>query len=317
MIEVQNLVKYYGDAPAVSGISFSVQPGEVVGLLGPNGAGKSTTQRILTGYIPFTSGLVKTAGIPVREDPLAARQQIGYLSENNPLYESLGVWECLELYCGFRHIPVEERQKRIDTVTAQCALEDVVSKDVSELSKGYRQRLGLALAILHDPAILILDEPTSSLDPIQQKEVRRLILALKQKKTVLLSTHILSEAQKLCDRIYIIHQGKIIAQGTVEELESQAKNDFVFYIRLKGPQKEIMPALQALPGLKKAEYSDEKEPGCPGFLITSHTDLRLPLFEMSSKRTWPIMELKQQSATLDDIFHSLTEKQMKQLDFEP
>jgi ABC-2 type transport system ATP-binding protein len=175
-------------------------------------------------------------GVDVLENPMDVRRRVGYLSEANPLYESLGVLESLTLFARLREIPEDRIAPRIREAAEQCSLLDVMSKDVGELSKGYRQRLGLALAILHDPQILILDEPTSALDPNQQKEVRDLILRLKEKKTVLLSTHILPEAQRICDRILIIHKGRIVAQGTMDELQQKMTNGQTFYVRLKGPR---------------------------------------------------------------------------------
>jgi ABC-2 type transport system ATP-binding protein len=232
----------------VTDVSFTVNPGEVVGLLGPNGAGKSTTLRVLTGYLPPTSGVIKMGGWDVQENPMDVRRRVGYLSEANPLYESLGVWESLRLFARLREIPENRMDSRIDEVAEQCSLLEVMSKDVGELSKGYRQRLGLALAILHDPQILILDEPTSALDPNQQKEVRDLILRLKEKKTVLLSTHILPEAQKICDRILIIHKGKIAAQGTLEELQKGVTRTQTFYVRLRGPADRVSAKLRSPSG---------------------------------------------------------------------
>jgi ABC-2 type transport system ATP-binding protein len=305
MIEVQNLLKDYGSARAVAGISFSVQPGEVVGLLGPNGAGKSTTLRILTGYLPPTQGTVKMASVDIQEHPLEARQRLGYLSETNPLYESLGVWECLELFAKFRGLPSQNLKRRLARVVEQCSLESVVAKDVSQISKGYRQRLGLALAILHDPDILILDEPTSALDPNQQQEVRDLILSLKEKKTVLLSTHILPEAQNICDRLLIIHQGRIVAQGTVAELQGRMEGETTYYVRLKGPADAMLSALRGLPAVSRAEMADQEEGGS-GFHLSSSSDPRQALFELTAEKRWPILELRRRSASLDEIFRSLT-----------
>jgi ABC-2 type transport system ATP-binding protein len=306
MIDIENLVKDYGTTRAVDDVSFRLQPGEVVGLLGPNGAGKSTTLRILTGYLPATRGRVSVGGVNIQDDPLEARRRIGYLSENNPLYESLGVWECLELTARLRGLPGSALAARIRRVVEQCSLGNVISKDVGQLSKGYRQRLGLALAMVHDPDILILDEPTSALDPNQQKEVHDLIFALREKKTVLLSTHILPEAQRLCDRLLIIHRGRIVARGTVEELQGQLQGGTVHYVRLRGPALEIEPALQGLPGVTGVQAVDEAEPGCPGFHVASTDDPRPALFALAANRHWPIMELRRQSASLDEIFRSLT-----------
>ncbi|MBK6879603.1 MAG: ABC transporter ATP-binding protein [Elusimicrobia bacterium] len=305
MINVQGLIKDYGPTRAVAGVSFTVNPGEVVGLLGPNGAGKSTTLRVLTGYLPPTAGTVTLDGVNVLADALETRRRVGYLSETNPLYESLGVWEALELFAHLREIPPGRIDARLREVIDQCALRDVVSKDIGELSKGYRQRLGLALAILADPPILILDEPTSALDPNQQKDVRDLILRLKEKKTVLLSTHILPEAQRMCDRLLIIHKGQIVAQGTVAELQDRLAGAQSFYVRLKAPA-AAAEALAGLAGVTAVEKRDEAEVGCPGFLLTGTRDPREDLARLCADRRWPLMELRRQTATLDDIFRQLT-----------
>lgn len=307
MIEVNALIKEYGPTRAVSGVSFTVNPGEVVGLLGPNGAGKSTTLRVLTGYLPPTSGTVKMGGVDVLENPLEVRRRVGYLSEANPLYESLGVWESLTLFARLREIPENRVAARVREAAEQCSLLDVMSKDVGELSKGYRQRLGLALAILHDPQILILDEPTSALDPNQQKEVRDLILRLKEKKTVLLSTHILPEAQRICDRILIIHKGTIVAQGTMDELQQRLTGGQTFYVRLKGPTEALTARLGELLGVTSVKPQDELEPGCPGFLISSSEDPREAVSRLAAETGWPIMELHRPAAALDDIFRQFTE----------
>ncbi|MBL0349253.1 MAG: ABC transporter ATP-binding protein [Elusimicrobia bacterium] len=306
MIDVQNLIKDYGPTRAVAGISFRVEPGEVVGLLGPNGAGKSTTLRILTGYLPPTAGRVVLDGVDVLENPLEARRRIGYLSEINPLYESLGVWECLDLFGRLRGMDAALLAKRRGPVVEECALTDVMHKDVGELSKGFRQRLGLALAILHDPQILILDEPTSALDPNQQKDVRDLILRLKEKKTVLLSTHILPEAQRMCDRLLIIHQGKIAAQGTVADLQAHRTGTETVYVRLRGPAGEVADALEKLPGVTAVQTADATEPGATGYHVTAAEDPRDPLVRLAVDRRWALLELRRRSESLDDIFERLT-----------
>lgn len=306
MIDVQDLTKNYGPTAAVRGLSFRVEPGEVVGLLGPNGAGKSTTLKMLTGYLPPTSGTVTLGEVDVQAQPLEARRRIGYLSEINPLYESLGVWECLELFGRLRGLAGDTLRRRIGESAEACALRDVMSKDVGELSKGYRQRLGLALAILHDPQILILDEPTSALDPNQQRDVRDLILRLKEKKTVLLSTHILPEAQRMCDRLLIIHKGRIAAQGTVKDLQQAQSGVHTLYLRLRGPESEITAALSAQPGVTEARVKDEAEAGAPGFWVTSTEDLRDSLTRLAYEKRWPILEVRREGASLDEIFQSLT-----------
>lgn len=307
MIDVLHLVKNYGETRAVAGVSFRVEPGEVVGLLGPNGAGKSTTLRVLTGYLPPSSGSVRMDGIDVLENPLGARRRIGYLSEINPLYESLGVWECFSLFGRLRGLTGPDLERRTRRVAEECAVRDVMHKNVSELSKGYRQRLGLALAILHDPQILVLDEPTSALDPNQQKDVRDLILRLKEKKTVLLSTHILSEAQRMCDRLLVIHRGRIAAQGTVAELQTRAGGTS-YYVRYRGPANDVRSALAALPGVAAAAFVDELEPEGPGFRVDADDDPREALVRLAADRRWTLLELRREGDSLDDIFRRLTEE---------
>lgn len=306
MIDVKNLKKNYGDVVAVNGVSFQVQPKEVVGLLGPNGAGKSTTLRVLTGYLPPSDGSVTIDGIDILEHPLEARRRIGYLSETNPLYDSLGVWECLEMIAGLRGLERSRVKEAVLKAAERCSILDVISRDVNELSKGYRQRLGLALAILHDPSILILDEPTSALDPNQQQEVRDLILDLKKQKTVILSTHILPEAQNLCDRLLIINGGRIVAQGTFAEMQKQMQGAPILYVRLQGPEFDMASALRTLPGVLGLDKVDEEEPGSVGFHLSAEGDPRREVFQLAAARGWPILEMHRRSASLDEIFRSLT-----------
>jgi ABC-2 type transport system ATP-binding protein len=213
MIEVQQLTKNYGTTVAVDHVSFVVQPGEVVGLLGPNGAGKTTMLKMLTGYLPPTEGAARVANFDIFDQSLDLRRRIGYLPETNPLYEELAVYESLTWTARLRGMVPADYEGAIRRVIQVCGLESVVGKDIAHLSKGFRQRVGLAQAILHDPEILILDEPTSGLDPNQQDDVHALIQTMRLKKTILLSTHILSEASRVCDRVLIIHKGKIVADG--------------------------------------------------------------------------------------------------------
>ncbi|MBK8870159.1 MAG: ABC transporter ATP-binding protein [Elusimicrobia bacterium] len=306
MMDVRGLVKEYGSTVAVADISFQVRPGEVVGLLGPNGAGKSTTLRVLTGYLPPTGGSVTLDGVDILENPMETRRRVGYLSETNPLYESLNVWETLRLFAQLRIPDKLTASARIDEVARQCSLVDVMHKDVGELSKGYRQRLGLALAILHDPDILILDEPTSALDPHQQQEVRDLIFRLKEKKTVLLSTHILPEAQRLCDRILILHQGRIAAEGTLDQLRQRLSGNGTLYVRFKGPAEALKSRLTAMNGVKTVQRQDEEEPGCPGFELTVETDIRVDLNGLAAEMGCPLLELRRPTAALDEIFRQVT-----------
>lgn len=216
MIEAINLTKKYGAKVALDHVSLRIEPGEIVGLLGPNGAGKSTMMRILSAYMPPTEGSARMAGLDVMEHSLDVRRKIGYLPESNPLYEELAVLESLEWMAALRGLEGSAAQQAIRSAIDACALSTVVGQDIGTLSKGFRQRVGFAQAILHDPEILILDEPTSGLDPNQQREVHALIQSMRQKKTVLLSTHTLSEASDVCDRVIIIHRGRIAADGTLK-----------------------------------------------------------------------------------------------------
>jgi ABC-2 type transport system ATP-binding protein len=213
MIDATRLTKKYGATLALDHVTFSIQPGEVVGLLGPNGAGKTTMLKMLTGYLPPTEGSARVANFDVLDQSLEVRRRIGYLAETNPLYEELAVFESLEWTARLRGMPPSRYAGAIRHVIEVCGLGSVVGKDIAHLSKGYRQRVGLAQAILHDPEILILDEPTSGLDPNQQREVHTLIQAMRPRKTVLLSTHTLSEASTVCDRVLIIHRGRVVADG--------------------------------------------------------------------------------------------------------
>lgn len=224
MIEVDNLVKYYGDYPAVRGVSFSVPKGRVVGFLGPNGAGKSTTMRVLAGFLTATSGRASIAGFDVFRDPIQARRQIGYMPESCPLYPEMRVGEYLKFRAGLKGLGGGERRKRIDYVMQRCWLKDEKKQLIGTLSKGYRQRVGLADALLADPPVLILDEPTAGLDPTQIRETRKLIRELGQEHTMLLSTHILSEVEMAADTVIIIYQGRVVEQGTLDEVRAKHNN---------------------------------------------------------------------------------------------
>jgi len=308
MIEAKNIIKKYGAKTAVDGVSFSVNPGEIVGLLGPNGAGKTTTLRVLTGFLPPTDGTANLGGCDILENSLGARGKIGYLPETNPLYEQLSVLECLEFFADIRGLKNTQKKSHIRSIVDKCALQSVITDYVGHLSKGYRQRLGLGIAILHDPEILILDEPTSALDPIQQREVRELIIELKTKKTVLLSTHILSEAQAVCDRLLIIHKGKIVANGTPAELEGSITKTNIIYVRLKAEAGISEEKLKQISGLLSVQKADELEEGCAGFNIETPPDLdpREQIFSIAKANNFPIMELRRKGTSLEDIFHKIT-----------
>jgi len=307
MIEVTQLTKRYGSTLALDHVSFLIQPGQVVGLLGPNGAGKTTLLRMLTGYMPPSEGTARVANRDVSEESLEVRRRIGYLPETNPLYEELAVYESLEWTAKLRGMPASAYVGAIRKVIETCGLEQVVGKDVAHLSKGYRQRLGLAQAILHDPEILILDEPTSGLDPNQQMEVRQLIQRLKQKKTVLLSTHILSEAQSSCDRVLIIHQGRIAADGSPDVLGQRMGRGQKLLLELKAPAGEAEQTLAGLPGVDRVVIEKTFDSRVVLTLESAHdTDVREAVFDVTVRKRWPIFQMTQETVSLEDVFRELT-----------
>ncbi len=306
MIEVTGLTKYYGDFCAVKDVSFSIGQGEIVGFLGPNGAGKTTTLRTLAGYMPQSSGTVKLLGKDNTQDPLGIKRQVGYLAENNPLYENMEVTEYLAFLWEARALGDAATQaKRVKEMVFACGLSGVIGKDIAELSKGYRQRVGLAGAMLHNPAILLLDEPTSGLDPIQAKEVRDLIKSIKKEKTILLSTHILSEVQMICDRVMIIHRGRLVTDQRVAELQS-ANEEFILTVTfsksLNGDgdfQKLQGVTAVEVVGAAGSEHS---------YKIRASRDLRRDIFEYVTSKRLPLLELRMDRKSLEEIFHELTKE---------
>ncbi len=306
MIDVTQLTKSYGSTLALDHVTFSIQPGEVVGLLGPNGAGKTTMLKILTGFMPPSEGTARVAHFDITDESLELRRRIGYLPETNPLYEELAVYESLLWTAKFRAIPVERREDALRKVIQTCGLASVVGKDIAHLSKGFRQRVGLAQAILHDPEILILDEPTSGLDPNQQLEVRQLIQTLKQKKTVLISTHILSEAQSACDRVLIIHKGKIVADGTPDLLRQSLSKGQRLLLELKGPQAGASEVLRGLPGVDQVIVQKEEGDRLSLILETREADLREMIFDVAVEKHWKILQMTPETFSLEDVFRQLT-----------
>jgi ABC-2 type transport system ATP-binding protein len=305
MIDIDQLTKRYGSTLALDHVSLSIQPGQVVGLLGPNGAGKTTMLKMLTGYLPPSEGTARVAGMDVREQPLDIRRRIGYLPETNPLYEELAVLESLQWTARLRGRP--DTLGALRDVIHICGLDSVVSKDVGELSKGFRQRVGLAQAILHDPEILILDEPTSGLDPNQQQEVRQLIQALKQKKTVILSTHLMAEAQSSCDRVLIIHRGRIVADGSPQDLGKQAAGTGRLLVELKAPGSEASHVLQSIPGVVSVSVSRTTDASAILQVETAPgADVREGIFNTAMERHWPILQMTPETASLEDVFRQLT-----------
>lgn len=301
MIEVQKLTKRYNHILAVDEISFKIRKGEIVGFLGPNGAGKTTTLRVLTGYLSPTSGTCSIAEYDVRENPVEAKERIGYLPENNPLYDEMKVYEYLQFVRMLRGVEVADRMGNVATV---CGIEDVMGQNIGTLSRGYRQRVGLASAILHDPEILLLDEPTSGLDPNQVIEVRELIKKLGSEKTVMISTHILREVEAVCDRVLIINRGKIVADGAKDELQKLEKGKEVISLSLKAPKESLLEAAGEWTVTVKG--SDEEAIRCE---IEADRDIREELFLMAKEKDWIILEMYRKIASLEDVFRELTVEQ--------
>ncbi|HEY4186678.1 MAG TPA: ATP-binding cassette domain-containing protein [Polyangia bacterium] len=309
MIRVENLTKEYGPVTAVNKVTFNVRKGEVLGFLGPNGAGKSTTMKMLTCYIAPTSGVATVAGHDVFDDSLEVRKRLGYLPEDTPLYRDMTVQEYLEFAAEMRQMDPSKRGRRIKEIGGRCGLGDVAGKLVGELSKGYRQRLGLAQAMLHDPDILILDEPTSGLDPNQIVEIRQLIKELGQEKTVILSTHILPEVQATCSRILIISGGKLVADDTPEALRAREKGSrYRVIVESNGAaQDAVRDKLATISGVARCEKL-AVETGASGFVLDSagDTDLRRAIFRAAVDNHWPLLELVRESVSLEDVFRHLT-----------
>jgi ABC-2 type transport system ATP-binding protein len=297
-IEVKNLSKFYGQQAAVNDISFSIQKGEIVGFLGPNGAGKSTTMKILTGFIPATSGDVKICGLEVDVDSLETRKKIGYLPENNPLYLDMYVREYLEFVGKIYKVP--NLKARIDEMIQQVGLEVEQNKKIGMLSKGYRQRVGLAQAIIHDPEVLILDEPTTGLDPNQLVEIRELIKRIGKSKTVMLSTHIMQEVEAICDRVIIIKSGKIVANSTAAELQYE-ENKQVVYVEFEGELSKN--ALKNEIGITTVESV-----GTNAWLVESDNavDLRKLIAQFAQKNNLLVLTLRKEEKTLEEVFKELT-----------
>jgi len=309
MIRVENLTKDYGSFRAVDKVTFNVRKGEVLGFLGPNGAGKSTTMKMLTCYIAPTGGSAKVAGHDVFDDSLEVRKRLGYLPEDTPLYRDMTVAEYLHFAAEMRQMDPSKRGKRIKEIGGRCGLADVAGKLVGELSKGYRQRVGLAQAMLHDPDILILDEPTSGLDPNQIVEIRELIKELGQEKTVILSTHILPEVQATCSRILIISGGKLVADDTPEALRAREKGSrYRVVVETNGTAQQAIR--EKLAGVEGVAHCDAvaSEAGAMSFVLDSNgtTDLRRSLFRAAVDNRWPLLELVRESVSLEDVFRNLT-----------
>jgi ABC-2 type transport system ATP-binding protein len=312
MIEVKNLSKRYGPKLAVDNISFHIGEGEIVGFLGPNGAGKTTTLRVLTCYLPATSGQAWVAGYDVFTESMKVRQVIGYLPENTPLYPEMRVREYLEFRGKLRELPRSDRQSAIARVVDRCWLGDFVDRPIGHLSKGMRQRVGLAEALLHDPKVLILDEPTVGLDPHQQRETRNLIRELATQHTVLLSSHNLPEVEYTCQRTLIIAGGRIVASGTPDELKERIRGGSRLIAEIRGPEAEITAKVAGLDGVTELEAQQQN--GWYRLTIESAAgkDPREDIARLASEKGWGLREIRLEVGSLEEYFVQITARQMAQ-----
>ncbi|MCZ7592895.1 MAG: ABC transporter ATP-binding protein [Kiritimatiellae bacterium] len=306
MIEVAHLTKRYPGRVAVDDVSFRVNPGEIVGFLGPNGAGKSTTMRILAGYLPATGGIVRVANHDLATESIEVRRRIGYMPESCPLYGEMRVDEYLRFRARLKGVPRSKLKARLADVKERCGIADVGSRIIGHLSKGYRQRVGLAESLVHEPELLILDEPTIGLDPNQIRLVRSLIADLAQRHTILLSSHILSEVEMTCRRVLILNKGRIVASDTPDKLRRRMEGEATVTAEIEGPQAEVEVALRSLPGV--SEVTSEGIGPWRRYTLRAARDgdTRADVFGAVAAQKWRLRELHQESATLEDIFVSLT-----------
>jgi ABC-2 type transport system ATP-binding protein len=308
VIEVQHLTKQYGPFTAVNDVSFRVERGEILGFLGPNGAGKTTTMRILTGYMPPTEGTAVVAGYDVLEQPIEAKRRTGYLPETPPLYPDMTVSEYLTFCARIKGVPRAERAARVKSVMDRTWVADMARRHCAKLSKGYRQRVGLAQALLHNPDVLILDEPTAGLDPKQIIETRRLIKELAGDHTVVLSTHILPEVSQTCQRVVIINKGRVVAVDSVENLTARANaSSATTYVQLDASGQDVQPALASIPGVTGIEVSDTSGT-VTGLQLLSEPgrDIRRDVAAAVVGRGWGLLELRSIRMSLEDVFLNLT-----------
>ena len=303
MIEVQNLTKRYGAFTAIRDVSFSVAPGDIVGFLGPNGAGKSTTMRILSCFMPASSGSARVAGYDVFRESMEVRRRIGYLPESVPLYSDMRVAPYLDFVAEVKGVPRSARKRRIGEVMDRCLIADVQNRLIRNLSKGYRQRVGLAQAIVSDPHVLILDEPTIGLDPRQIAEIRSLIKSLAGEHTVILSTHILPEVSMVCSGVVIINQGAIVAQGPIDRLVEEFFPTARVEVEIAGPRGAVLEGLRAIPGVLRID--DGSLAGeTARFMVESARgrDVRGEIFQLAAQQKWNLLELRPVGMTLEEVF---------------
>jgi len=310
-IKIENLTKYYGNFLAVKDISFEVNTGEIVGFLGPNGAGKTTTMKLITTYLTQNSGKIFVDGIDTETDSLSVRKKIGYLPEQNPLYSDMNVIDYLKYAAELQSVDKAQINDAVKKMVRVCGLEDVKHKDIGELSKGYRQRVGLAQAMIHNPDVLLLDEPTSGLDPNQIIEIRKLIRDLGKQKTLILSTHILQEVQATCDRVIIINNGQIVADGTTDSLQKKFQGQLKLSLTIKKDPKagkeKIQSMFESVSGVEKVKFvSDDNEVWNIDITANKGSDVRDAVFKKVVSNDMVLLNLHQEETSLEDIFRKLT-----------
>jgi ABC-2 type transport system ATP-binding protein len=304
MIEVQDLTKRYGPVTAIRDVSFSVAPGEIVGFLGPNGAGKSTTMRILSCFMPASSGTARVAGYDVFRESMQVRQRIGYLPENVPLYTDMRVAPYLDFVAEVKGVSRSQRKARVAEVMERCGIRDVQGRLIGKLSKGYRQRVGLAQALVNDPQALILDEPTIGLDPRQITQIRELIKSLAGERTVILSTHILPEVSMVCSSVIIINKGAIVARGPIDTLVEQFFPASRVQVELLGPPEAVRAALASIPGVTAVAEGGGALNGLGSYVVESvrGRDVRTEIFMLAAQQKWELRELRRVGMTLEEVF---------------
>ena len=307
MIEVQGLTKRYGPVTAVSDVTFRVEAGEILGFLGPNGAGKTTTMRVITGYMPASEGKVIVAGHDVFEQPVEAKRRTGYLPETPPLYPDMTVREYLNFVSRIKGVPRREMTSRVDEVMRKTWIADMAGRHCAKLSKGYRQRVGLAQAIIHNPDVLVLDEPTAGLDPKQIIETRQLIRELGGSHTIVLSTHILPEVSQTCQRVVIISKGRVVAVDTPDNLTARLRGSETMFLQVAGPEADVRASLAALPGVTRVAATTAKD-GSVELEVDSESgrDVRRELSSTIVTHGWGLLELRPMRMSLEEIFLSLT-----------
>jgi ABC-2 type transport system ATP-binding protein len=311
MIELKNVTKRFGSKTAVDSISFEVKKGEIIGFLGPNAAGKTTTMRMITGFFPPTQGEVIVAGIDMLKEPLKAKEKIGYMPENVPLYKEMDVRSYLQFIAEVKGVAREKVGGKIQKAMEETGLANVSGSIIAKLSKGYKQRVGLAQAILNDPEVLVLDEPTVGLDPKQIREIRELIKNMRGERTIILSTHILPEVAMTCDRVIVINQGKIVAQDEVKNLTDSSSRAVSIYLEVEAPSAKVIPELKKIDGVAEVRSESAVGEGVNGFTITTDgaRDVRRDVVSRIMKNNWGLLEFRRQQLSLEDVFLKLVTKE--------